>query len=442
MTKPAITTRAGKGSALTWVEGDANFTNLQDATISIKAGSAGTSVTSDLNGEVTLVAGTNISLAGDNTAKTITITNTASPGASTLNELSDVTLGTPATDEVLQYNGTAWVDVAPSTLTVGTATNANNINVADNSTLAGIVYPLFVTSSGAGYKVPSYDAQLQYNPNTNTLAVSVLSVSSSISGTGFSNYLASPPAIGSTTAGTGRFTTLTVTSGYSQTVGTFSISTIGNISISTTAQTTISSTTTGTINNMSIGAGTASTGAFTTLSATSTVSGAGFSSYLASPPAIGSTTASTGAFTTLSASSTVSGTGFSSYLASPPAIGSTTPGTGRFTTLEFDSILEPLGTASTATGAYTYAPNAANGSTQTLAMSTATALTFNGFTSPVAGQSITILVTNNATVTSITSTMKWAGGIKTLTGTSGALDMISVYYDGTNYWASISKGFA
>jgi hypothetical protein len=48
--------------------------------------------------------------------------------------------------------------------------------------------------------------------------------------------------------------------------------------------------------------------------------------------AVGNTTASTGAFTTLSASSTVSGTGFSTYLASPPAIGSTTPGTGAFTT--------------------------------------------------------------------------------------------------------------
>lgn len=34
---------------------------------------------------------------------------------------------------------------------------------------------------------------------------------------------------------------------------------------------------------------------------------------------------STGSFTTLAASSTVSGTGFSNYLASPPAIGSTTP---------------------------------------------------------------------------------------------------------------------
>jgi hypothetical protein len=36
---------------------------------------------------------------------------------------------------------------------------------------------------------------------------------------------------------------------------------------------------------------------------------------------VGATTPSTGAFTTLSASSTVSGTGFSNYLASPPAIG-------------------------------------------------------------------------------------------------------------------------
>jgi hypothetical protein len=49
---------------------------------------------------------------------------------------------------------------------------------------------------------------------------------------------------------------------------------------------------------------------------------------------IGASGASTGAFTTLSASSTVSGTGFSTYLASPPAIGGTAPAAGKFTTLE------------------------------------------------------------------------------------------------------------
>jgi len=54
---------------------------------------------------------------------------------------------------------------------------------------------------------------------------------------------------------------------------------------------------------------------------------------LSSPPPIGDVTPNTGAFSTLSATSTVSGAGFTSYMASPPAIGGTAPGTGKFTTL-------------------------------------------------------------------------------------------------------------
>lgn len=41
-----------------------------------------------------------------------------------------------------------------------------------------------------------------------------------------------------------------------------------------------------------------------------------------------------GSFTTLAASSTVSGTGFSNYLAAPPAIGSTTPGVVKTSNLQ------------------------------------------------------------------------------------------------------------
>lgn len=67
--------------------------------------------------------------------------------------------------------------------------------------------------------------------------------------------------------------------------------------------------TAGTINSTTIGASSASTGAFTTLSASSTVSGTGFSTYLASPPAIGGTTAAAGNFTTLAASSTLAAGG-------------------------------------------------------------------------------------------------------------------------------------
>ena len=64
---------------------------------------------------------------------------------------------------------------------------------------------------------------------------------------------------------------------------------------------------TGNLNSVTVGATTASAGAFTTLSASSTVSGTGFSTYLASPPAIGGTAASTGAFTNLAYTGTLTG---------------------------------------------------------------------------------------------------------------------------------------
>jgi len=64
----------------------------------------------------------------------------------------------------------------------------------------------------------------------------------------------------------------------------------------------------------------------------------------AAPGSIGSTTAGSGAFSTLSASSTVSGTGFSNYLASPPAIGGTAPAAGSFTTLSATGLISPAST--------------------------------------------------------------------------------------------------
>lgn len=71
MTKPVIVTRAGKGSALTFEEGDANFTNLQNATITVSDGSSSTAI--DLNGTITFTAGSGITV--DETTGTITISN-------------------------------------------------------------------------------------------------------------------------------------------------------------------------------------------------------------------------------------------------------------------------------------------------------------------------------------------------------------------------------
>lgn len=85
---------------------------------------------------------------------------------------------------------------------------------------------------------------------------------------------------------------------------------------------------TGSINSTPIGATTASTGAFTTLSASSTVSGAGFSTYLASPPAIGGTAPAAGSFTIITVSgSTVPANGI--YLPSANALGFSTNTTAR-----------------------------------------------------------------------------------------------------------------
>ena len=61
---------------------------------------------------------------------------------------------------------------------------------------------------------------------------------------------------------------------------------------------------------------------------------------------VGTTTAAAGTFTTLAASGTVSGTGFSNYLASPPAIGGTAAAAGSFTTLSASGIAKLTGGAS------------------------------------------------------------------------------------------------
>jgi hypothetical protein len=112
-------------------------------------------------------------------------------------------------------------------------------------------------------------------------------------------------------------------------------------------------------------------------------------------------------------------------------------GTGQtvLKNIEYNENIYALGT----TGG-TIAPNVTNGNVQTITLNSA--LTMNGFTSPVAGQSLTLIINGGTAYTSITSTMKFAGGIKTLTGTAGCIDILTVFYDGTNYFASLGKGFA
>lgn len=171
MAKPTITTRAGKGSPLTSTEVDTNFTNVKDATFTLEAGTGGTDVVSDLNGIITLVAGTNISLSGDNTAKTVTINNTASAGGSGIVTLksSSYYIGFPSTANSNQTTnwsihndgGISGVSASTTTFTLpagtytmifpfGRSTNVNNYsdinlrNTTDSSnvfTMTSIAMP-------------------------------------------------------------------------------------------------------------------------------------------------------------------------------------------------------------------------------------------------------------------------------------------------------------
>ena len=107
----------------------------------------------------------------------------------------------------------------------------------------------------------------------------------------------------------------------------------GNVGIGTTSPTqkldvngTIAATVFSGPLNGTVGATTPSTGAFTTLAASSTVSGTGFSTYLASPPAIGGTAAAAITGTTITANTQFSGP-------HNGTVGATTPSTGEFTTL-------------------------------------------------------------------------------------------------------------
>lgn len=75
MTKPAVTLRNTKGSALDYSELDTNFSNLRDATITV-AGDTGSTAT-DLNGTVTVAGGTGLTSSVSGSTVTLNLDDTA-----------------------------------------------------------------------------------------------------------------------------------------------------------------------------------------------------------------------------------------------------------------------------------------------------------------------------------------------------------------------------
>jgi hypothetical protein len=92
-----------------------------------------------------------------------------------------------------------------------------------------------------------------------------------------------------------------------------------------------------------------------------------------------------------------------------------------------------------ATGTIT--PNISLGAIQTMTLTGN--ITLNAITNIATGQSMTLILTQDATGNrTLTSSMLFAGGTKTLSTAAGATDIVVLFYNGSNYYASLSKGYA
>ena len=97
-------------------------------------------------------------------------------------------------------------------------------------------------------------------------------------------------------------------------------------------------------------------------------------------------------------------------------------------------------TGGTTTGTITPDPN--DGSVQKITLSGS--ITLNSLSSVASGDSMTLIVKQPGSggPYTLSSTMKFAGGTKTLSTAANAIDIITIFYDGTDYFASLSTNFS
>ena len=115
-------------------------------------------------------------------------------------------------------------------------------------------------------------------------------------------------------------------------------------------------------------------------------------------------------------------------------------------TLQVRDVRDTVYTIATGSGTSTgtITPDAANGDMQVLNLSGS--VTFNAFNNPMSGQTVTFAVVQPGSggPYTLTSSMKFAGGNKTLSTAASAVDLLTVTYVNSTigYLASLVTGFA
>ena len=182
-----IVTRAGKGSALTFVEGDANFTNLNTDKIELTSLSVGSPATASGSG----------SLAYNNTTGVFTFTPPVIPSAGISNVVEDstpqlggdldvltrsITTSTTNGNIVLTANGTGSIELASEVsfntnrLSYGTGASHGVTFNSDGMVSLGYIKSfgenIYVSTTTTGTWAPNAaDAPLQYVAMTGNMTV-------------------------------------------------------------------------------------------------------------------------------------------------------------------------------------------------------------------------------------------------------------------------------
>ncbi len=442
-----IVTRAGKGSALTFVEGDANFTNLNESKIEAVADDAAPQLGGDLdvnnNKITTTVTNGNIVVEANGTGAIkiknpleVNITDSGTTGFKfETNAYNDAVISSTGTSQwiVLQPNtgGGTYIEGNTSVnghLEVKAAGDlvVKSGNITNDSTNGNIT----LLPNGVGQIILDGNLDVQGNIITTSTTDGNIVLAPNgagvveLGGDAANGYDGAVLIRHGATDGNGVIATdtgidLAITTDAGSGLGAYlQMFAAGGIELTSNGSTTID--------------GIAYPNADGTAGQFITTDGAGNLSFADAPAAgisnvVADTTPQLGGNLDVNGNSIVSVSNGNIVLA-PNGTGMT-----MLNNIEYHEKIHSLGTTSG-----TITPDVANGNVQTITLNGN--LTFSAFSNPIAGQSLTLIVNTNGTSRTLTSTMKFTAGDKTIS-TTNTTDIISVFYDGTNYWASLAKDF-